>query len=353
MKNILTDKLVPGMVTGEDILNLNGQLILPKGLSLNKESIDKLISHSVYSINIVNDDSYDTEEDSYSSIIKKSAEFQAFKESFEKEILALENSLNDVITKNELPDLKKLAHRTISLLNTPQSTSSILNMLHSLRHYDDSTFAHSINVSLIANILAKWLHFSEEETLLLTQCGLFHDIGKLLIPSEIIKKPSPLTSEEFEIVKTHPVRGYQIVSNLPLDEHVKNSILMHHEKCDGTGYPNALKSEEIDKFAKIIAICDIYDAMTSARVYRGPLCPFKVITIFEQEGLQKYDTQFIMTFLENIVNTYLGHDIILNNGMRGSIVFINRHKLSRPMIKVKDQFIDLNVRNDLSIEAII
>jgi HD-GYP domain-containing protein (c-di-GMP phosphodiesterase class II) len=103
----------------------------------------------------------------------------------------------------------------------------------------------------------------------------------------------------------------------------------------------------------MVSIVDLYDAMTSARVYRGPMCPFKVIDIFESEGLQKYDAHYIMTFLENIVNTYMLNRVKLNDGRVGDVVFVNRQALARPTIKCGTEFIDLSAEPSLSIEAII
>ena len=128
---------------------------------------------------------------------------------------------------------------------------------------------------------------------------------------------------------------------------------MHHERCDGSGYPMQLTSEQIDPFAKMVAIADVYDAMTSARVYRGPLCPFMVIEAFEQEGFLKYDAEYILTFLRNIVNTYMLHRVRLSDGREGEIVFINPDKLSKPTIKSGSQYINLSNERNLSIVAII
>ena len=154
-------------------------------------------------------------------------------------------------------------------------------------------------------------------------------------------------------MQTHPQEGYKILKNSDLDPHVKNAALMHHERCDGSGYPLHLQGPQIDPFAKIVAIADVYDAMTSARVYRGPLCPFVAISLFESEGLQKYDTNAIMTFLSNIVNTYLLNRVRLNNGLEGDIVFINRNHLSRPTIRIGEKYVDLTQTPDLYIEEII
>ena len=128
---------------------------------------------------------------------------------------------------------------------------------------------------------------------------------------------------------------------------------MHHERCDGTGYPSGLQRDEIDTFGKMVAIADVYDAMTSARIYRGPLCPFKAIALFESEGLQRYDTRFIMTFLENVVNTYLLNKVRLNNGVVGKIIFINRDRYSAPTVQTDHGFLDLSLHPDISIEALV
>ena len=104
---------------------------------------------------------------------------------------------------------------------------------------------------------------------------------------------------------------------------------------------------------KVVAIADVYDAMTAARVYRGPLCPFKVISIFESEGLQKYDGHYILTFLEHVATTYMNNRVRLNNGLEGDVIFMNRNQYSRPMLQCGDQFIDLSREPDLYIETFV
>lgn len=122
------------------------------------------------------------------------------------------------------------------------------------------------------------------------------------------------------MIKTHTIEGYKILQNQPVNDHIKNAALMHHERCDGSGYPFGLTGNRIDKFAKIVSIADVYDAMTAARVYRGPLCPFTVIDIFEKEGLQKYESEYILCFLKNVVLTYIGQRVRLTNGQEGDVV---------------------------------
>ena len=202
-------------------------------------------------------------------------------------------------------------------------------------------------------MFAGWLHFPQEDVELATLCGLLHDIGKLAIPDDIIKKPSKLTTEEYALIKTHTLEGYRVLKNYNINDHIKNAALMHHERCDGSGYPMGLKSNKIDKFARLVSIADVYDAMTSARIYRGPLCPFQVIDLFVSEGLQKYDAHYYLTFLNNVVTTYLLDRVRLSNGMEGDIIFINQADPAHPTIKCGNKFVDLSQERNLTIEAII
>ena len=102
-----------------------------------------------------------------------------------------------------------------------------------------------------------------------------------------------------------------------------------------------------------MAIADVYDAMTSSRVYRGPMCPFSVIEIFEEEGFQKYDISYILTFLENIVNTYIPNPCRLSDGREGTIVMINKQRLSRPIVKCGNDYVNLADTTNLRIECLL
>ena len=281
-------------------------------------------------------------------------EFQKFSAEFQEDVTHFKSIVNDVVEKNAPLDVDVLLQDTLSLLDTARGNIHVFDMLHNLRQYDDLTYTHGLNVALISNVLASWLKLKPEQIELATLCGLLHDIGKLKIPEQIIKKPDRLTDQEYDIIKRHPLEGYKILKKCNVNMHIMNSALMHHERCDGKGYPLGLPAEKIDIYAKIVSIADVYDAMTAARVYRGPLCPFKVIEIFENEGFQKYDTKFIMTFLENVVSTYLSNQVRLTDGRIGTVFFINKQALSRPLLKTDDGYIDLTKEpSNISIEAIL
>lgn len=357
MKRVMTSALIPGMILGENVYTYNNdQLILAKGVTLDNKSIAKLDYYSIISV-IINDDAGNAVFGeiglSYSQRLRSTPEFKKFKMELESASSSFQHSINDVVKNGSHLDIEAITAPVFNLVDSGSGPSNIFDMLHSLRQYDDATFVHCVNVALISNTIGQWLKLSDKDLHLLTQAGLLHDIGKILIPETLITKPSSLTTDEYTIVKTHAEKGYEILKELNISEHIKNAALMHHERCDGSGYPLGLKADQIDPYAKIISIADVYDAMTSARVYRDALCPFVAISLFESEGLQKYDTNAIMTFLENIVNTYLLNRVRLSNGMEGDIIFINRKYLSRPTIRVGSSYIDLSNTPDLSIISII
>ncbi len=358
MKRLITNNLVPGMVLSENVYTYdNNQLVLPKGTVLDTKAITKLSFYSVLNV-LVDDDSIenvknDDDSDSYSYRLRQTKEFKEFKRDFEDCANRFKTGIEVLIKDKKEFDIDTVMSPIYSLMQKGNTSSNLFDMLHSLRSYDDATYIHCVSVAMICNIMGQWLRMSEEDINTLTQAGLLHDIGKLLIPNEIITKPTDLTSDEYEIVQTHPAQGYMILTDLNLSDHVKNAALMHHERCDGTGYPNHLKGPQIDFYAKCVSIADVYDAMTSARVYRDPLCPFIAIETFESEGLQKYDTSAIMTFMQNIVNTYLLYKVKLNNGLVGEIIFINRDHLSRPTIKIGNEYLDLSLYPKLHIEELM
>lgn len=367
MPRLKTSMLMPGMIIAENVYNYNNQLILPKGMELTDKAITKLEFYSVLYVFVEDYESNEApqmseiekiveqDQKSYAKKVQSSESFKKFRQTFVQEIDHIKNNINDVVERNAPLDTDTLLREVDNLvsLDTAATSYSVFDMLHNMREFDDATFVHCLNVSLICTVFARWLNLSPEEVRLASICGLLHDIGKLKIPEEIITKPARLTEQEYNIIKKHPIEGYNILKNQNIDEHIKNAALMHHEKYDGSGYPLALKGDKIDFYARLVTIADVYDATTSARVYRGPLCPFKVIELFEQEGFEKYDAQMIIIFLENIVNTYMNNKVRLSNGKEGEIVFINKTHLAYPMVKCGDEFIDLSVDKNIHIEAII
>ncbi len=361
MKRVMTKKLMPGMVLGGDVFSFDSNIrLLEKGTVLNEKDIARLAFYSILDV-LIEENSVEAAPEhveaptelTYSERLKQSEEFKEFKHDFEECASKFEHTIGDILKGNQELDLDEMMTPIYSLLGKGRTASNIFDMLHNLRLYDDATYTHCINVALITNILAQWLKWSEADVEIATQAGLFHDIGKLLIPDEIITKPGHLTDDEYRVIKTHPQKGYEAIRDLNISTHVKNAALMHHERNDASGYPMKLRGPQIDRYAKAVAIADVYDAMTSSRYYRGPLCPFIAISMFEDEGFQRYDPEMIIAFLHNIVNTYVRNTVRLNTGEIGEIIFINSNALSKPTIKVGEDYLDLSKHPGVYIQEII
>lgn len=367
IETVSTDDAVPGMVVAQNIYTFNNQLLVSANTPLSDRIITRLKFYAIDNIEIVKegDDTVKRMENArrilspsvnfvlHSEEVKNTIEFQKFSKAFTTFTNDFKTSLNDVFVNGKDVNTTKLLFQINSIIQESRTNLHLLDMMHCMSEYDDHTYVHSVNVALICNVFAKWLGFGEKETSLLTLSGLLHDIGKLEIPKDILDKRGTLTEGEYKMVKTHTTKGYQLLKSKTVDDHIKYAALMHHERCDGSGYPNRYLGRNIDKYAKIVAIADVYDAMTCARSYRGPLCPFEVIEFFEFEGLQKFDPAYLLTFLKGIVESYQGTTVRLSNGKRGTLVMINKNYLSRPVINLGDGFIDLSCNPGIEIEAII
>ena len=344
-------ELLPGMISAQDVLSNDNRFILKKGTLLTDLMINRLAIYGVLSIAV--DEKPVPPPEVANNHVRTSPEFQEFQRVYTIEADSLKGRLNAVITKNAPLDVDALINGAMNIVATTKGRISIFDMLHNMYEFDDSTYSHSLNVALICHLFAGWMRMNEEETRLATACGLLHDMGKLMVNQDIIQKPDSLTEEEFNEIKKHPMAGYLLLKAQDADETICKVALMHHERCDGSGYPSALTESQIDDYAKMVAIADVYDAMTSNRVYRGPMCPFRVIESFEGNGYQKYGTHFLLPFLENIANTYLTSPCHLSDGRTGTIIFINKQKLSRPTVKCGNEFISLVDHPDLNIEYLL
>ena len=376
MKEYQTKDLLPGMVTAIPVRTKRGQLIINPNVELTRTLISRLEFYGIASVQITENKQVATpmetpkdpayfpakspvsapspvSDASYSQKLKSSPEFQRFQVDFTLRSQDLKNCFDAYLSDGGTVNKEELLSKTISLVSPKQTTLDVFDMLHNMRQVNDSTYAHSLNVAIISRIIGKWLHFSNEELDTLTLAGLLHDIGKTKIPDEVLNKDGKLTDEEFQMIRNHPKYGYDILKSQPLNSHIKKAALMHHERCDGSGYPMGLTMEEIDDYALIIAIADVYDAMTAARSYRAPLCPFEVIAEFEKDGLQKYKPKYILTFLENIANAYQNNRVMLSDGTSARIVLLNHRRLSKPLVQLGDgACIDLE-KSPLYIKAII
>lgn len=369
MKRVLTIKAKIGEVVGSDVYTDGGHLVIKKGTVLDQDIIEKLKYYSIFDFfvedkkeisyeqddlerMIFEEDEEDaTEEDAYYKKIKKTEEFKKFESIFNSSVVRVQESINDIIYKNAPVDVDALLGDIKKITKEFKPDVSLFDMVRCIEGYDDLTYVHSVNVSLMARIIAIWMGYSNEEVDMVSLGGLLHDIGKVMIPREVITKPGRLTPTEYALVQTHPIHGYNILKNQKIDERIKLCALQHHEKCDGKGYPYNLEYKDIDPFARIISIADVYDAMTSNRVYRKGMCPYDVITIFENSQ-EAYDPIVLRKVLERVADSYINNEVIVNEDMDGKIIMINKDKLGKPVILVGGAYVDLSKEKNIKITSL-
>ena len=388
MKNIKISDLKSGMVIAEPVKTKRGQELIPAGTSLTKQLISRMEFYGIDSA-CIDETSMLTEEEvqaalqaamaqkyghspqevdseelqpevttpknevAYSQKVKRSKSFQEY--SLQSTVVTelLRDQLEGFVFEKKPMDFDAMLKSVKSLITPGQTVIQYFDMLHNLRSSDDSVYSHSLNVAMISRILGKWLKWNSSDLDSLVIAGLLHDIGKILIPSEILNKEGKLTDEEFEQIRWHPRSGYDLIKDLKVDSRIKKAALQHHERCDGSGYPMQVSEIMLDDFAMVVAIADVYDAMTAARKYRAPLCPFQVIREFERDGYHKYKTEFLLTFLRHIATTYQNNRVILSDGQAAKIILLNQNTLSEPLVQLNDgSCIDL-ATSPLYIQSIV
>lgn len=290
---------------------------------------------------------------SYTQKMKSTPEYQGFQLDYSICMEKLRQTFSAIHSGQNEIDYNEILAQTNKLFASKTSLE-MFGMIHTMRSIDDSVYAHSVNVALIAHAIGRWLKMSKEDLDQLTLAALLHDIGKMDIPEEVLNKQGALTDEEFQMIRNHPSAGNKMLRKIGARSIFCNVALQHHERFDGSGYPKGLDGDEIDDYAAIVAIADVYDAMTASRSYRAPKCAFQVIAAFEDEGFQKYHTKYIMTFLQRIAFLYQNATVMLSDGRTARVVYINQNKLSKPVVEDGNhEMIDLSRTSDLTITSIL
>lgn len=350
MKSVARMALTPGMELGEDIFS-KGDLLIPADTVLTSALIDKLARHNVVCVTVKDASDYAT---THFERIRVSTSFKHFETVYNECMVDFKRIMIDFVERQIAPDISALMDIYTKIRNCAQTGEQLLDYLYNmLPSEDEMTHSHCLNSALIAGVFGIWLSLSDEDIDTLIQCGFFYDIGKLKLPDKLLWKPGKLSDFEYNWVKTHTTIGYDMIKDLHLNEHVLNATLMHHERCDGSGYPGKLTGEQIDLFALIMGIIDSYEAMTSARSYRPTLIPFQVIENFEKTGYEKYGSGIIQSIMEHIANTQLGMTVRLSDDRIADVLLTNRNALTRPFVKCGEELIDLTKFPDLKIVAVL
>ena len=286
----------PGMILAKDIEYYNSDnttsTLLYKGEVLNQVYINRILYHNIPGIYI---ESIPSKEISFQPYLTKRLEDKSL-----SEIEGVFSKLKKQENKLDSASVKQISDIVYELTAEILPKKGLAHNIMEFKNYDDYTYQHCLNVAILNISTGVTLGLDENELHELGICGILHDIGKMFIPLDIINKPGKLTSEEFEIIKTHPMHAINQLRNL-VSPDVLMGIESHHEKINGSGYPHGKTGESIPLFGKISAVCDVYDALTSDRSYRKTCFPSEVIEYMMGAAGTLFDYDILKAFLRSIV----------------------------------------------------
>lgn len=336
MKQILFDDLRPGMVLAQDIFvsDTSTAPILAKDTVLSQATIDRLEAHRHFSIFV--------QDDVDAKMVRIPKSRPVISDDLRDDAIVSISQLFDVV-KSEEPEnnpnptsayqvVKQLDTVVEQLVETLVDDQRALINIRDLKSYDDYTYHHSLSVALLTIAIGQKLGFGHDQLKLAGRCAIMHDIGKTSIPIEIINKSGRLNNEEYHLVQQHSAKGYKYLMNRGIgDEELWTGVLAHHEKIDGTGYPNGLSGEEIPALSRIISVGDVYDALTSQRSYRSPMQPNDAFEYIMAGVGSAFDYDIVMAYLEKLELFPIGSFVELSNGAV-AVVIDNEHTL-RPLVQ--------------------
>nr|WP_241747036.1 HD-GYP domain-containing protein [Lysinibacillus sphaericus] len=220
----------------------------------------------------------------------------------------------------------------------------------------DYLYHHCVATALISSVIAQKLGYDKGITIQVAIGGLLADCGMAKVHPRIRDKKTTLTEQEFNEIYKHPIYSYSMVKDVTiLKDTMKEAIFQHHERLNGSGYPNGEKIANISTFAQIIAVADVFHAMTCERVYRTKQSPFKVIEMINESEFGKFDIKVVRALIDIVADLPIGTIVELSNLEQGEVMFVNKFAPTRPLIKLSHsgEIFDLGKNRTFYISRII
>lgn len=322
MKRIPTgiDALKSGMILGETIFDSSGNTLLSDGIILRQAYISKIKSLGYLSVQIQVEATEKIEEEKAVIEEPSNASKDVIIRTTREEAAVLVNDCMQNVAVGTDIDTDKLYLVVNTIIDEIFSNEDITINLANLKSVDEYVFQHSVNVCILSIICGIYLGFNKVRLVELGIGALLHDIGKNLISQEILNKPGALSNDEFDVVKKHTVLGYEALKRIKnITETSACVALYHHERFDGGGYPTGKNGANIHVYAKICAIADVFDAITSDRVYGSKENPYKAMEYILKSSESQFDKEIVRIFLKAVGYYPLGLNVILSTGEYGMV----------------------------------
>ncbi|NEU30098.1 HD-GYP domain-containing protein [bacterium LRH843] len=331
MRLVATKSIRAGAKLGKPILSDNGQILLHKGAVLSERFINRLNEKGISFVYVEDERTDDI--DAASTLTDKTKSFAV--STIKKEFIHIANELKS--KRGFSGDRLSISFSKVvkAILSDINHNKEALSLLSDVYVYDSYIFTHSLNVTVYSLGLAVKLGFNEKQLMEIGMGALLHDVGKMAISTEILNKPAALTDDEFTIIKTHAKAGYDLLRRTPnislLSAHC---ALQHHERLNGTGYPQGLKQNQIHKYAQIIGIADVFDAVTSQRVYRKPMLPHEALELLYSGSGSQFDPKLIEIFRKTVALYPVGITVTLSDARVGIVSKQNHLLGTHPIVRI-------------------
>lgn len=334
---------VYGKQLKRDVFNTSGLLIVPAMTVIDEEQIRKLEMHQVF-------------------LNRNDFQDQAFEEA--RTSVDIDNLVNESTYQVEeiftemrhskqvpLMDIRKTV---IPMINQTTEQPGLYKLFSSLQSKDDYTFRHNIAVGILSNLIGKWIKLNDSELAQLTLAATLHDVGKVKIPMELLNKKGKLEPSELELMKKHAIFGYEMLKDTVGLSHRQALVaLQHHERNDGSGYPFGILGDKIDLFSRIVAVADVFHAVSSDRPYRNASPFYETLKLMHHNSFGEFDPRIIHVFMDKMMQSLVGNDVLLTDGRIGNIVMINPHAPIYPLVNLQDRFLDLSKDSSIHIEQVL
>ncbi|MBM7602344.1 putative nucleotidyltransferase with HDIG domain [Metabacillus crassostreae] len=362
MRLVRLNKCQSGIKLGRTIYSENGKILLSKGTELTNSFIKRLQNLNIYTVYIEDNDSegIDIVESIPAQLLNEATNTITEGLNTIVEINTMKPSIQGMIkTEKAVSGFQKIFKDILTCLT---ENPTVLNLLATTKIHENHVYTHSLNVTIYACQLAIENDLPQNQIEEIGLGALLHDLGKIFVSPEVLNKPGRLTREEFEQMKSHSELGFDIlrkVHSVPLV--VAHCALQHHERLDGTGYPRGITGSRIHPYAKILSVADVFDAVTSHRVYRPAMLPHQGMELLYSGSGTQFDTEQLKLFKNCIAIYPQGLTVKLNDGRTGIVTKYNFSSVGRPEIRIiQDEEgqrvtpyeIDLSKKGQLTLEIV-
>ncbi|ABI69192.1 HD-GYP domain-containing protein [Syntrophomonas wolfei] len=336
-----------GKRMAQDIYDFDGHLLISKGIVVQESHLQQLRQRGYEYVYIQEED--EVNENSLNQGIAYLTDKQLPK-AFSASVEGMRQMM-DKVSSRHMIKLGEVEECIDLVYDHVLQTYNVLKHLQDLRNKDEYTLQHSVSVGILSIKIGQSLGLDADKLKNLGIAGLLHDIGKSMISLDIINKPGPLDDKEFKEIKKHPVYGYQIVNEIKLeDQDIPQAVLQHHEHQDGNGYPLGIRGDRINSFARIIAVADVFDALTSDRAYRPRMSLLQAVDIIIKSSCGQLDPLASRRLLSYVLDITTGEKVILSTGEEATVILKNEVDPARPLVRIGDNFLDLKTNRDVFIK---